>query len=191
VANARKNSQAQKRARKAAKRKASKQRTKAGSSGLGRIISCLTTGDLAEGMITIHLLRDAGQKARVSMFCVDTYCLGVKDVGSGMAYADEVLAKLHDRDASKIAAEDAKKLLLDAVAYAESLGFPPAAGYARAMTLFADMEASDRNFPMGSPEGKPLFIAGPDDGPERCDAIISQLRQVAGQGNFNFIMPHF
>lgn len=153
MANKRKNSQAKKRARKAAKRKASK--TPQSTGGMGRIICCLTTGDLAEGMVTIHLLRDAGRKARSAMFCVDTYCLGVKDVGSGMCIADNLLADLYERDATKMMAEDAKKLLEDAVACARSLGFEPAAGYTRAMTLFADIEASDRCFPLGGPTVSP------------------------------------
>ncbi len=51
------------------------------------------------------------------------------------------------------------------------------------------MTAKAQTFVFGS-EGKPLFIAGPDDGEIRCKAILSILtKKSRPPPAFHFIMP--
>jgi hypothetical protein len=37
--------------------------------------------------------------------------------------------------------------------------------------------------------GKPLFIAGPHDSPERCDRILDLLEKKCGPNGYHYILP--
>ncbi|TAK36675.1 MAG: hypothetical protein EPO21_02055 [Chloroflexota bacterium] len=58
---------------------------------------------------------------------------------------------------------------------------------ARAVLLLsdADPDACDARIPLGK-DGKPFFVAGPYDNPER---VIKQLTRAVGADNFYFVAP--
>lgn len=149
-----------------------------------------------EGMGSLLLSRELpGGRVAAASFLVDRYCLGVKDAFGEVLSRAEYDAKYIRRMTSEmpvhsIPPADARKLLEEAVAYAHSLGLPPHADYPKALTLFGliDPTESKATFEFGK-DGKPLFIAGPHDTPERCRAIVGILTENCGPGNFHYVLP--
>jgi hypothetical protein len=130
----------------------------------------------------------------VASFLVDSYCLGVKDVFAEIlprsAYDDIYLRKMiADMPSRSVEPAEACKLLEEAVAYAREIGLSPHPDYPRAMNLFGDINAadSDARFEFGK-DGKPLFVSGPNDSPERCKQIVAILNKTCGPGLFDYIV---
>jgi hypothetical protein len=80
------------------------------------------------------------------------------------------------------------KIIREAIAYAQDLGFKPDPDYRDAMLVLgdADPDACDVPIPLGSRDGKPLFIAGPYD---NVDRIKARLTRKLGPDGFNFLFP--
>jgi hypothetical protein len=58
------------------------------------------------------------------------------------------------------------------------------------MLLFGDTNPAESNaeFEFGK-DGKPFFVAGPHDTPERCRQILATLTHTCGQDQFHFMLP--
>jgi hypothetical protein len=159
------------------------------------ILDCwITTSLWKQGIGWVCLSRDLPNGfVAYAIFLVDRYCLGVKNVvmnvASRFAYDSKVV---RDARSAREAVHPAKarKLLEDAVAYAQSLGLPPHADYARAVRIFGDIDSAEctETFEFGK-DGKPFFIAGPNDTPERCHRIMNALQQATGPGGSDFLIP--
>jgi hypothetical protein len=128
-------------------------------------------------------------------FMVDRYCLGVKDTFARIAtkgdYEEDLIEQLESRfELIKVTPATARRLVEDAVAYAQRLGLSPHPDYRRSQAIFGDIDpqAAAEVFEMGM-DGKPHFIAGPYDTPDRCFRILSILEDTCGAGNFHFTMP--
>jgi hypothetical protein len=193
--------------RRAAKRKQKKHSVvRAQSSGLpGQlsaaskfpILHCwISRSEESEGMGTVLLSRQlpSGQVA-VATFLVDRDCLGIKDAWAEVLHRTDYDEKFVRKLPSEIAMRDvppaeARKLLEQAVEYAHGIGFQPHPDYHKAVLLFGDVDPaqSDATFEFGK-DGKPLFVAGPYDSPERCRQVIAILMNHCGPGNFDYIIP--
>jgi hypothetical protein len=127
----------------------------------------------------------------VASFLVDFYCLGVKDAHSEILprinydqkYVQRFSKEMPTRPASPA---EARNFVEQAIAYAHDLGFGPHADYDRAKILFGDIDPSqsDATFEFGK-DGKPFYISGPYDSPERVRqimAILGHSRGAPGQG---------
>jgi hypothetical protein len=136
---------------------------------------------------------DAGW-LQAGVFLVDLHCLGVKD-----AFVTEMPAIDWPHELDKmIPAEDrialhpacARKLIEGAVAYAEGMGFAPHRDFKKARRAFGSVNARDcpETFTYGK-DGKPLFIAGPNDDNERVDRIMRTLAAKLGPDGFHYILP--
>jgi hypothetical protein len=127
------------------------------------------------------------------LFLVDRYCLGVKDCfGRLMVRAeyDAFCKELDDKfEMEDHTPADVRKLVEGVVDYARDLGLEPHPDYHRVKAIFGDIDAreSRAEFEFGS-EGKPLFINGPHDGPERCRRILSILEHSCGPEGYHYIM---
>ncbi len=127
----------------------------------------------------------------VSFFLVDKRCLGVKDAFFREMEEEEYFAAkqsaLYSRPVEPVAMHPAclRKLVESAVDYARDLGFPPHQDYAAAQEIFGDIDASacPTRFEFGV-EGKPLFIAGPNDSFAKSRRIIKQLEKRCGPGDY-------
>jgi hypothetical protein len=130
-----------------------------------------------------------------AMFLVDLSCLGVKN-----AFGDVVTRAEYDRMLRDIEGQyelidmsppDVRNLVEGAVQYAGDVGLDPHPAYARLASIFGDIDPSEAkgDFRFGGPDGKPHFLAGPNDGPERCYRILSILEYHCGQGGFHFTVP--
>ena len=137
--------------------------------------------------------RNGNQQVAAAIFLVDVYCLGVKDV---VLFID-VESRWHEmiRQISKsgqgwteVPPEHARKLVEGAVAYARSFDLPPHRDWLPASLLFGDIDAGQclTEFTFGQ-NGKPFFVAGPYDTPERVNRIMQSLSRTAGMDNFHFL----
>ena len=156
----------------------------------------LCPGDLDdEGMGNLLLSRKGPDGLLgVSLFLVDKQCLGVKNAFFRELHEEQYFeAKrrtLYNRPAEPVAMHPAcmRKLVESAVDYARDLGFPPHKDYGAAQAIFGDIDASacPTHFEFGD-QGKPLFVAGPNDNPAKSRKIIKQLEKRCGAGGYNYI----
>ena len=131
----------------------------------------------------------------ISVFLLDVYCLGVKNV---ISRADSELATnqwmsdLFDRAGpwTDVSPEYIRKVVEESIGYALSLGIAPHPECATAQMIFGDLDSSKcaHQFTFGN-EGKPLFVAGPRDNPSRIRTIISTLQQTCGEDGFHYVLP--
>ena len=122
---------------------------------------------------------------------IDAHCLGVKDVGAQLttpAGFDRMFER--SQASSSFSAADparARKLTEDAIAYAQSIGFPPHPDYRKVAPLWGDIDASacSETFTFGL-DGQPSYFAGPNDDAARQNLIFRRLCETVGEGNFHF-----
>lgn len=158
------------------------------------IYECLVpTGLFERGIGNVLVSRKMPNGAIVTGgFLVDAWCLGVKNallrITSEAQYEDSVDGLLiHEDDLEEVEPAYAKKLILDAVAYARDLGFPPHPDYREAARILEgiDAAASHAVFSFGN-QGKPYFFSGPHDTPTRCRHILATLNERLGPDGFHF-----
>ncbi len=138
-----------------------------------------------------------GDRIEMGVFLVDVFCLGVKNAfftQCAEAAFDEVMEKIFPggRSVEEHSAAWGRKLVEEAMEYARKLGFAPHSHYKQAARVMGGINAKDceETFEFGK-DGKPLFIAGPNDDPSRCARIMSALTNKCGKDGFHFLMPAF
>lgn len=131
----------------------------------------------------------------VAVFLVDRFCLGIKDtiaeILSPSQYERRILQTARrDMNAEPIDPPSLRKIVEGAVAYARQLGLSPHPDYARGRLLLGDIDPAQaqRDCEFGQ-DGKPYFVAGPYDTPERCRQILRILRDSCGPHGFHFLIP--
>jgi Domain of unknown function (DUF1841) len=156
--------------------------------------SCFAQDGLFEAGLGMVILtrKTGGDRFATASFLVDVYCLGVKNVLFRETDETEMKFFLETVEAgAPLAHVDppyARKLLRDAVAYAQSLGLAPHADYAAVEPLFADVapDACDAQFQFGC-EGKPRYIPGPFESPTQVRRRLDLLHRRLGAGGFDFV----
>lgn len=155
---------------------------------------CLIPGTLFElGLGNIVIAKKVSIDAiGVGVFLLDIYCLGVKNAFFTIVEHHEY-SRLLQRIESEGPLETihpscARKLIEGGVTYAEQLGFKPHKDYKTAGKIFGNIDVKDcpRTFEYGY-EGKPLYVSGPHDTPQRSEWIIKTLSEHCGQGGFDFM----
>lgn len=198
-----------KRAKKAAKRKAvvaAKKtpvisgRISAGGRALSLAVSspiheCLVAEELFDGGMGTVVVSRSMPEGRIgaSFFLLDVFCLGVKNAYFLAMPQDEYdlrLDTIEDNESLKpVLPSYARKLVEETEAYARNLGFSPHPDYQGAKKIFADIDATtctDR-FTFGK-DGKPFFIAGPNDTPKKIERILETLTKHCGPGGFDYMV---
>ena len=160
------------------------------------VYECWMPAELFEpnrGIGTVVVSRkSSGGDILAATFLLDVFCLGIKDtfllLMSGEDYTDLVDQFRGDGPLEAIPSSCARKLVTSAEAYARSIGLPPHKGYRWSSKIFGDIEASDcpRSFTFGS-DGKPLFVAGPYDGPGKVKRVMRTLEKHCGRDGFHFV----
>lgn len=156
------------------------------------VYDCQSNGDIAQGMISITLYKQATSEVIVlAGFNIDLYCLGIKDTFIKAGTREQYEYYSNNPDNSPFNPEDAKKLIEDAVEYAAKSGFKPHKNFKNAFKIFGNVDSSKSTmkFTFGK-DGKPFFIAGPGDSPQRCREVIETLDRSAGKDGSRFVMPH-
>jgi hypothetical protein len=159
------------------------------------IEACYLNGDWQErgfARILVTRSQDDG-RLMVGAFLVDIFCLGVKNAfcNEGLPRsqfeADFLLRFFQNEEPTRVGINYVKELIYGAVDYARNLGFEPHADFELACNVLGTEEFSrSRGFKFGGPEGKPLYIAGPDDD---AATVLRKLRKRLGENGFNFITP--
>mgnify|MGYP001163430693 CR=1 FL=1 len=140
-------------------------------------------------LVQILVARSAGNEIASAGFLVDLGCLGVKDALShvlsrrdyeGFRQSFTSLQPMMRADLNLAA-----KIVQEAIAYAQRLGFSPRPDYNAAAPLLADADPSAcrTEIPLGI-EGKPFFVPGPHD---NIAKITKQLERAVGSGNFHYV----
>ena len=155
----------------------------------GAIIKCTRTETLFEIGIGHVIVARALPTGLIGCahFLVDTFCLGIKDVFYIEVSRSELSAHLDEQDSVDrlidIEPAYARKLILDAAAYAAGFGLAAAQGTPAIEAIFGDVDpgACTHTFTFGQ-DGEPCFIAGPNDTPARVRAIRKILEKSHGGG---------
>jgi hypothetical protein len=198
-----------KRAKKAAKRKAivTAKKTPVISGRVatgGRALSlaasspiheCLVAEELFEtGLGTVVVSRSMPDgRIGVSFFLLDIFCLGIKNAYFLAMPQDEYDFQLDTIEFNEtlqpVLPSYARKLVEETEAYASNLGFFPHRDYQNAKKIFADIDATTctESFVFGK-EGKPFFIAGPNDSPRKIEGILATLTKRCGPGGFDYLV---
>jgi hypothetical protein len=130
-----------------------------------------------------------------AIFLVDRYCLGVKNAMAGIVsrfdYDGKIMQKMKGTFRSReIAPATARRFVESAVAYARGLGFPPHPDYQRAKQIFGTIDSAEATEELEfGREGKPVFIAGPNDSAARCRQILATLERSCGLDGSHFVVP--
>jgi hypothetical protein len=158
------------------------------------IYECLLNQDWQEkGLAHILLSRkQPNNEFIIGVFLVDIYCLGLKNTFCNANIPLEEYEKLKLRmvgESSLITCDPvlANRIVYGAIEYARKLGFEPQKDFRLSrFTLGAPSEADlPYNIEFGK-DGKPLYIAGPND---NADRVIEQLSKTVGDGNFHYLLP--
>ena len=160
------------------------------------IQDCLLPEEIFEesgiGSVVISRIKENGNVA-VSVILLDVYCLGAKNALFHVlppADYQELLRHIGTHETLKPAPPAcARKLVEDCIGYARDLGFEPHADYEIARQLFGDIEAGDctETYEFGK-DGKPFYVAGPNDSAKKMARIVETLSKNCGEGNFNYLL---
>jgi hypothetical protein len=120
-------------------------------------------------------------------YCVDTFCLGLKDTFIKVDVDQETRESIQDRflcNWRKCDYQMARSIILGGIAYADSLGFPPNTDWKNTKYLIEPEQPFNRTIEFGK-DGKPFYIQGPHDNPAK---IFAQLKKKTDD-NFHFMLP--
>ncbi len=130
----------------------------------------------------------------VGVFSLDVFCLGVKNAYFKIVAPDEY--EEHKRMIGTVETLErmhpscVRKLVEGAAAYAKDLGFHPHPDYRAAAAVFGDIDpgACAERFVYGQ-DGKPLYIAGPNENEAQSRKIIQTLHNRLGEDGAHFMVP--
>lgn len=133
------------------------------------------------------------RKVAFGAFLLDVYCLGAKNAffrEEPFTRYDEIRQHLFENDPMiETTPPFVRKLVEDGVKYAKSIGFQPHKDYQIAKQIFGDIDSGSCtvDFTFGQ-DGKPFFVSGPNDTPQRCREIYEILERNCGSGNFDYMI---
>jgi hypothetical protein len=126
-------------------------------------------------------------------FLVEVYCLGVKNCFFTVIPPGKYTQRIHEL-IQKEGTERAEpsctvKLIEDAVAYADGLGFHPHRDYFTAKGIFGSIDptACPKEYQFGK-DGKPFYISGPNETKADSERIIATLTRKVGPDGFHYMV---
>ena len=133
-----------------------------------------------------------GARVQAGIFLIDAFCLGAKLAVYEDCDGDDYRRRIRDHYLSSfpmVATEPwcARKLVEQAVQYAQDLGFVPHPDYKKAARVFGGVRAEQcsQRFTFGH-EGKPLYVRGPRETEGQAQRIVWYLQQRCGSGNYEY-----
>jgi hypothetical protein len=153
--------------------------------GHAPIVDCKVASELFDsgiGYVILSRRLKGGDIAYVNIL-LDVWCLGAKDVTVYVSaspdyytYLDWIEERFEMED---IAPECARKLVEGAIEFAAKYGLAPHPDYRVAKLIFGDIDASqcDHIYEYGK-DGKPLYIAGPNDSLARSRQIANTIKAI-------------
>lgn len=129
----------------------------------------------------------------VAVFLVDVYCLGVKnavyDVVDPGKYEQMMERFAHSEPLESVDPAYARKLVEGAVAYAQRFSLTPHPDYKVAQKIFGNVDGAScpDSFEYGQ-QGKPFYVAGPNDTPAKSREVVSSLEKSCGPDGFHYMV---
>jgi hypothetical protein len=161
------------------------------------VLHCCTTQSFWDnGMSNVLISREIRrQQIAYAMILIDRFCLGAKNAfGALVSRAEYNVAYRKMAESSPLVAlpaTDLRALVEDAIEFARGIGFEPHPDYHRVKSIFGDIDASaaTERFEFGDKDGKPHFIAGPNDSALHCQEIMRRLEHHCGSGGYLYTIP--
>ncbi|NOR13504.1 MAG: hypothetical protein GQ545_09650 [Candidatus Aminicenantes bacterium] len=158
------------------------------------LFECLINTDWQDKGLAHILLsrRQPNNKLILGVYLVDIFCLGLKNTFSNANMSIEEYQKMklslfEETAISTYSPGKAYRIIIGAIEYAKRIGFKPQKDFYLSKYILEELLDTDHDFQLEfGREGKPFFIAGPDD---NVETIIETLRKNVGEGNFDFIVP--
>ncbi len=130
---------------------------------------------------------------RVGSFLLDVFCLGVKNAFF-RGFSPYEYQQLHmdinqNEKLQPCSPAYVRKLVEDCVDYAKNIGMEAHPDYKEARKIFGDInpEECSEEFVFGK-DGKPFYINGPNDTPEKINKIFKMLTKTCGKDGFDYLM---
>ncbi len=128
------------------------------------------------------------------VFLIDLGCLGVKNAYAKVFRSEVEYQNLLREPVSetqpmqKVDLDLVAKIVREATAYAQKLGFAPHRDTRQALPFLegANPDACATAVPLGDGTGKPLYVAGPHD---NVALIMARLTRAVGPDGFHYIAP--
>lgn len=125
------------------------------------------------------------------VYLVDLFCLGLKNTFCNADfpvsnYKTELRSKMCQKhEMVECPLPLAHRIIYGSIEYAAQFGFKPNKDFKLSQYVLEDKNSIEpcEAIEFGK-DGKPFFVAGPDDNAER---IIKQLESIVGKGNFEFM----
>ena len=163
--------------------------------GKSPIHECLVPYELfRKGIGTVIISRKMPNgKIGAGFFMLDAFCLGAKD-----AYFKELSPPNYQQTGYEFKQREnlqpsspayARKLVEECVDYAKSIGMVAHSDYRKARKIFGDINTEEclEKFAFGK-DGKPFYMSGPYDTPEKSRKIINKLTKICGPDGFNYVI---
>jgi len=142
--------------------------------------------------VIIARFKAQGQRVQAGVFLVDVFCLGAKLAVYEDCDREDYRRRIRDHYQSRfpmVSVEPccARKLVEQAVQYAQSLGLAPHPDYKKAARVFGGVQAAQcaPQFAFGY-RGKPFYRRGPRETEARALAIVRHLERRCGPGNYDY-----
>lgn len=144
------------------------------------------------GWVIVARFRSGGARVQAGVFLIDVFCLGAKLAVEEDCDVTDYRRRIRDHYRSSfplVATEPgwARKLVEQAVQYAQGLGFEPPADYRKAACVFGGLRSDQcaLGFTFGH-RGKPFYRRGSRETEAQARRSVWQLQQRCGSGNFDF-----
>jgi hypothetical protein len=143
------------------------------------------------GFVIVSRIKKNGEVV-FGTFLIDTYCLGVKDAFCNIVPReeyDEYIAGINEREDSNLLKKEANyifNLIYGAQEYAEDLGFEPHKDFDVAQYILDSVESIEYEEIEFGKDGKPCYMAGPDD---KVGRILGILNRSVGEDGYTFVAP--
>jgi hypothetical protein len=152
-----------------------------------------TLFELGIGNVIIAKMMPAN-RIGMGVFLLDVYCLGAKNV----FYSNLTLQEYNEKkqqfaseaDLEIIHPSCARKLIEGGVIYAEKYGLKPHRDYKVVKQIFGEIDpaACPKSFDYGR-DGKPFYVSGPHDTPQKSEAILKTLQKKCGPDGYDYMIP--
>lgn len=162
--------------------------------GLSLYKSYINTNWEEMGMAVIIVTRQkASGNLVLGFYLVDTGCLGLKNTGFAPNLMEGDLSAIVDQqykgmnlESMEVDSTLAFNIIYGAIEYAEDLGFSPHKDFRVTEYILDDVEAVEFKTVEFGKDGKPFFVAGPNDD---IDRVMGILNKQVGPGNFEYLFP--
>lgn len=161
------------------------------------VVDCLMMSSLMDsGIGEIIVCRQSpGTQASFALFLVDRYCMGVKNCVATTASITDYHRMLErfrsqGRLPTRIDPSVARQIVEKSVEYARGCGIAPNRDYGAGSKIFGDIVPASIDLPFEfGQDGKPFYIAGPNESEFQRRKIVTGLHERFGTDGFDYVLP--